>query len=41
MTAFTPMFDPPFIICDACCAVLHGMSRLKDWVQTTILQVTS
>ena len=32
MTAFAPMFDPPFLICDACCAVLRGLRRFKDWV---------
>ena len=41
MTAFTPMFDPPFLICDVCCAVLRCLCGLKDWVQTTNLQVTS
>ena len=41
MTAFLPMFDPPFLICDVCCAVLNGMRGFKDFVKTINLQVTS
>ncbi len=33
MTAFAPMFDPPFFICEACCSVLLGLRRFKDWMK--------
>ena len=29
MTAFAPMFDPPFLICDAFCSVLRGLRGIS------------